>query len=120
MLYLARMKKRRAFTLLELIITTVLLSVVVLGGFAYFRYAKRYIAEIELRLQAINLARETMEELYWKTSAELDRGNYPDPLPAGIFPAYTANTSRQWTTVNSPDGRYRIITSTVRWQSTLE
>ena len=80
--------KKRAFSLVEMLVATVILAFVTVGTFAGFIAAKRYGGLASHRAQALNIARQTLEGLRFNVTAEdwstgvggtndLDRGDYP-------------------------------------------
>lgn len=108
------MKKMKGFTLVEVIIAMMIIATISFGGFGFFQYCKRFVVDSELRLTAINLARETMEKLYWNDTLEETADRVDDELPPEAFQDdYSGGRSHLITT--DAEGKYKIIEVTVNW-----
>jgi len=108
MIYFDIMKNAKGFTLIETIVAMVLIAVIVVAGFEFFRYSQRFTIDAELQLKAVNFARRAMEELYWSpVPGEVT----PTALPGEILPDGSMTHSV------GPDStdNYEIITTTVSW-----
>lgn len=113
------MFSRRGFTLVELIVAMMLISIIIVVGLQFLVYCQRFIIKSGTKLVAANFARETMEELYQDDyySASLDVGAESKPLPTGVeFASNLADQyggSRECTVTEDAD--YKVITVTVEW-----
>ena len=132
---IASINGRRGFTLVEIIVSMLLLSTVAAGMLVVFVVGKRSVSLVGHKVQAISFAQETIDELrgrvggyLWATpDTTLDVGDHDsdsDPdicaLPAGDF-LDTFNGARIYTVVNEPTGsadgeeNYKKVTVTVNW-----
>ena len=121
------MKILRGTTLLEVIITMIIIVVIAIVGLEFIRQCSLIVRKAELRLIAANFAREKMEELYMTNYGHLFPGAYTSNwLPENVFtPPFLLAPLRN---IYSGDGsytveidkdaannEYKIITSTVTW-----
>ena len=77
------------FTLLEIVIAMLILSLVVAGIFGMFTTSSKFIAEARHRLQAVNYARMVAEHLKVYVSAD-------SSVPAGADTALTAGANKSF------------------------
>jgi len=116
------MTRKKGFSLLEAMIAMVLIAVVVLANFEFFRYSYRMINYAKLRLTAVNLARESMEELYWQADPP-DTTDEEDPIllsgeinPGDLYcELRDSHGGTRKYSVDGSNGRYKITTVTVEW-----
>jgi len=132
------LEKKRGFTLVEIMVSMFLLSTVVAGMLVVFVVGRRSVGLAGHRVQAMDFARETIEELKGRVggylldpsipeSDDLNEGDHDsatDPdictLPAGDF-RDTFGGARIYTVVNEPPGsadgqeNYKKVTVTVSW-----
>ena len=108
------------FTLLEILVSLLILSIVITGIISVFISSKRYTVRSRHRLQATSLARQILADLYkevrqdtWDTGRL--RGNYSEQGTIYIDPiTYTWNL-----TVSNVTGYdYRRVTVNVTWNET--
>lgn len=85
-----RMKKIKGVTIVELIFGIIIIAIISVAAFEFFRYCRRFIVESEIRLGAVNFARETMERHSWNIQHSWNDGKtiaenwQPDSLPTGV------------------------------------
>jgi len=77
------MKKIKGFSLFEAMVAIVIIGVVSLAAFEFFRHCNRYAVNSELRLIALNFARETMEKYYFSGTVTQTGGWQAEDLPTG-------------------------------------
>lgn len=87
-----KIKKSIGFTLLEIIISMLILSMVTAGIFGLFVTSSKYIVEAGHRLQAINYARQVAENLKIYVTADTTT-----PIPPGANTALIAGTDKPYT-----------------------
>ena len=115
---------RKGFTLIEIIIAMLLLAFAATGIFAGFVSSKRYTKLAYHRLQALNLARQTLESLRmevdartWDTSANnLSEGVYfPGNFTGSDNTEFNVSYNATNLTGFGGDGP-RQVTITVAWE----
>jgi len=111
------MERTKGFTLLEIIVSLLILSLVIAGTMSAFTASRRYIKRAQHRLQATNIARGILEDLYrevrqdtWDTGRL--RNGYSETNTVTIDNiTYTSNL-----TVSDVSGhQYRQVTVNVTW-----
>jgi len=108
------MKRKKGFTLIEAMVAMVLIAVVVVANFEFFRYSYRLINYAELRIKASNLARETMEELYWNPDLADTNGDSMDYNFEESDQFRVDHSGARIHSVNDTND-YKVITVTVKW-----
>ena len=63
--FITDMKNIKGVTLIELISGIVIVAIISVASFEFFRHCQRFIVDSEIRLGAVNFARETMEFHSW-------------------------------------------------------
>jgi len=102
-------KTIKGFTLIEVMVTIIIITTILVGAFEFFRHCQRFIVDPELRLIAINYALETMEDCCWTIA------NPPlVPLPAGTLRDLYAG-ARTYTITPDSTNNYDIIEVIVDW-----
>jgi len=117
------MRKTKGFTLIEVLVGIILIAVISVAAFEFFRYCRRFIVDAELRLSATNFARETMERHSW--NAEItdttDWRTYRD-LPVGgefgsrLRDEYEGSRLYRGEDGGSDDYKYKRIRVKVSWE----
>jgi prepilin-type N-terminal cleavage/methylation domain-containing protein len=115
------MKRIKGLTLIELIISIIIVSVISVASFEFFRHCQRFIVDAEIRLGAANFARETMElsSRSWDAQISDTAGWQPDtPLPTGggfgrIRDDYGG--TREYRVQDGSTGEYKVIEVKVDW-----
>ena len=103
------MKKTKGFTLVEVLIAIIVIAIIAVAAFEFFRYCQRFILQAELKLMAVNLAREKMEELYWDSDPP-----EPPAVPEDIMLTTSHSFERNYT-IGDSTGNYKIIDVTISW-----
>ncbi len=117
-------KQKAGFTLIEVLLVVVIMSVSLVGIMQLFTNATRGALEADLNVVASNLIRERMEEI---VSHKVDGGyaalsqlNYPQENFADDFSIYTRTTAI--TEVSAADfsseelgSGFKLVTVTVNW-----
>jgi len=114
---------RKGVTLVELMITIVVIAIAVVGSLEFFKFCqKNFIINSTLKLMASDFARETMEDLYYRDPDDLDLITPKDvSLPStGDFATLAdKGGSRSYTVTQGTDAihgtKYKVITITVDW-----
>jgi len=101
----------KGFTLIEAMISLVVVAVLALALFAYCACYPQSVIKINRQLMAANLAREVMEQLYWSRdlTTPVDAS-----IPAGAL-GQGSHTTRSYSVTDDSTGDYKIITTTVGW-----
>lgn len=119
--------KKEGFTLLEIIVSMMILSIVVAGSFGMMVTTNKMLVNAEHRLQAVNQGQAVLEKLRSYVSAEpvnpdpFDTVNCPhDPVNMGLFngpPSISNVDAPKWEYgVSSVSGsRCRHVDVTVTW-----
>jgi len=99
------MRKLTGISLLEMIVAIVIMAILAIAAFSYFHYCHRFIVDSQLRLKAVNLASETMELVYWDTTAVPDLRVPPDVMPPStnarrLLPTFTPGTGNRYQTID--------------------
>jgi Tfp pilus assembly protein PilV len=126
-LEISKKLKRKAkflvgFSLLEILVSLLILAVVITGIMSVFISSQRYIIRSRHRLQAANIARQILEDLYrevrqdtWDTG-EL-RGNY-SKSGSITLPGEPITYNWNFTVSNVTGYSYRRVTVNVSWNET--
>lgn len=78
------MKKSSGLSLVELIVTIIVIGVISVAGFEFFRYCPRFLKGSGVRLAALNFVREAMERRAWdQNTADTADWAADTPLPTG-------------------------------------
>ena len=116
------MKKTKGFTLIEMLVGIIVISIISVGAFEFFRHCRRFIVDAELRLSAVNFSRETMEGHSWNTEiAETEDWQDDRDLPAGgefgsrLYDEYDGARQYKVETKTGTTGDYKIIEVKVSW-----
>jgi len=116
------MRNRKAFTLVELAASIIIIAVISLVALEYAIHCERLIIKPKLRLIAVNFARETMEELYGldydslaATTAPVSR-DLPDSGELGLLRnRYGGTRTYEIAEFTSGTNSYKVITVKVEW-----
>ncbi|GEM_PF-2062932 len=98
------MKNIKGFSVIEAIIAIMLIAVVAVASFEFFKYCMIFTVDTELKLMAVNSAREAMEKVYMD----------PDPESA-LSEEVTLAPGHVWdrkVTV-TPETDYKVVTVTI-------
>ena len=106
------MQKAKGFTIIETIIALIIIVIIAVGAFEFLQYCQRFLIDSDLRLMAVNLARETMEEQYW--NLDLADITDSDPLPDGVLKDKHGG-ERNYSIADDPTGTYKTIKITIDW-----
>jgi len=87
---------KKGFTLIEVIVAIVVIAVISLGGFEFFKYCRIFTVDTEFRLMDMNRARGAMEEVY------MDPEPKSSTNPDGVWEKVVEVT-------DSEDEKYKII-----------
>ena len=118
-----RESKAKGFTLIDMIVGVVLIAIAAIGSLEFYYYCyKFFIARPKPTIEALNFAKESMEELYWIDSSSaaltlpLQAPNLPLPT-TGNFKELGSrfNGSRSYSVVDK--GSYKVLEVTVSWQN---
>ena len=101
----------RGFSLIEMLISLVILSVSLLAIASLMAMTTRNNASGTQMTEAINLAQDKIEELSVTPSGNLLPGNDQKKGSTGI------NYSRNWTVLPNATGNLRAVTVTVNWNN---
>ena len=101
----------RGFSLIEMLISLVILSVSLLAIASLMAVTTRNNASGAQMTEAINLAQDKIEELSVTPSGNLLPGNDQKKGSTGI------NYSRNWTVLPNATGNLRAVTVTVNWNN---
>ncbi|MEE9500429.1 MAG: type II secretion system protein [Candidatus Omnitrophota bacterium] len=116
------MKKTKGFTVIEMLVSIILIAIISVGAFEFFGHCRRFIVDTELRLSAANFSRETMEGHSWNFEiTNTTNSDWEDDaaLPTGeefgsrLYEEYSG--ARQYKVETSADGDYNIIEVKVSW-----
>jgi prepilin-type N-terminal cleavage/methylation domain-containing protein len=119
--------RQKGFTLTEVLIAMLILSLAAAGMFAVFITGKGFTLRCGRKFEAINFARQTTEHLKddvrattWDLSgAPLSLGNHNEPLPSGDLKdkwSGQRNYQVNWGPNDyGHDQRYKVVTVTVSW-----
>lgn len=117
---------KTGFTLIEIVLTVVVISIGMLGVMALFESATKGALQADLNVVAVNLIHEKMEQIVvdkvYNGYASIDSGDYPTEGFSGDFSLYSRNTnitevsSADFTTEQIGSG-YKRIDVTVSWGS---
>jgi type IV pilus assembly protein PilV len=99
----------RGFSLIEMLISLVILSVSLLGIASLMAMTTRNNASGTQMTEALNLAQDKIEELGVTPSGNLLPGNDQKKGSTGV------NYSRNWTVLPNATGNLRAVTVTVNW-----
>ena len=85
--------RREGMTLVEVVVASAIMLIVFVALFSGLSFARRATQLTEHRLQALHLARQTLEGLRIKsyTAAELDKKSYGLALPAPFSGSYVVS-----------------------------
>jgi prepilin-type N-terminal cleavage/methylation domain-containing protein len=104
----------KAFTLVEIIVAMLILGLIVGGMFAVFVGGKKIVIRAGHKTEAINLARQRMEELKSRAYASVDES--PAPNPESISFSSGISAERRWTVDDTIfGGQAKQVTVTVTW-----
>ena len=114
------MKNIKGVTLVELIVGIVIIAVISVASLEFFQHCRRFIVDSEIRLGAVNFARETMELRAWDTEITDTTGWQNDrDLPAGAeFASGIRDNyggSRLYRVEDGATGDYKVIKVKVGW-----
>lgn len=117
--------RNKGFSILEVLVAMILLSIVVSGMFATFSIVGKGPGKLDLpELQGLIFARDTLERLKNNVSEDPARGaalvdSDPDPAKGTTYSDPTGNASftRTYTVYDVNDGttQYKKVTVTVKW-----
>ena len=100
------------FSLLEIMITVILIAIVAVSAFAFLVYCGHFTAQTDAKMTAANFARETMEDLYMINYNSLPSNGSP-ALPTGSRLHDSYNGTRIYAVTDKAD--YKMIAVTVSW-----
>jgi len=109
-------KYNKGFTLIEIMVSILMLALISGTVLGFFSQHLNLALRNENRLRAANVARQTMEGLYWQQGLNT-AVNTPVNIPAGAMGM--ARNPVSFSSVADGSGatpRYRVITTVVRWQ----
>lgn len=115
---------KSGFTLLELVVSMLILSITVAGSFGLITTCYKKINEAKLELQAVNQAATILEQLktYVRDDdvgnnafTEGDHNSLTD-IGLGIEPEIQNVSSKEWEYSVGTDGDNKIVTATVKWE----
>lgn len=66
------MKSSRAFTLVEVLVSIIIIAIIAIAGFEFLVFCQRFIAGAKKSSEAVNDARGLMEEVYWQSAPSSD------------------------------------------------
>lgn len=112
-LILKKVKNNKGFTLLEVLIAMLILSIVATAATASFMYAFRTTRNNEIKMTAINLANRRIELIRSLTFANV--GTKIEVSPAVYWQGDPAGDILQQETVTA-DGYHFIINTTINWE----
>lgn len=113
------MKNRKSgMSLIEIMVGMILIAIIAITALGFSVYCNKFAMQTDLRLDATNFARETMESKYWLTGLALT------PLVAdnttGSFAGSRLRTNyngqRQYAVTNT-DPNYNVLSVIVTWTS---
>ncbi len=115
--------KNEGFTLIDMIIGVVLIAIAVIGSLEFYRYCyKSFIVGPKPAIEALNFAKESMEELCWLDSSDsaftLPLAAPNRPLPTtGNFKELGSRFSGSRSYSVTDKGSYKVLEITVTWQN---
>ena len=116
------MKNIKGVTLVELVIGIVIIAIISVASLEFFRHCQRFIVDSEIRLGAVNFARETMDLRSWNTNVGDPTGwlDEPLPLPTGgtfgrIRDDYSGTRQYRIQSDTGGTGDYKVIKVRVSW-----
>ena len=113
------MKKIKGLTLVELIIGIVIVAIISVASFEFYRHCQRFVMDAEVRLGVSNFARETMEQRMWDADIATTGGLWIDDtaLPTGTDFASDIGSNHGGTRQYSTDetSNYKVIKVKVHW-----
>ena len=101
----------QGFSLIEMLISLVILSISLLAIAGLMATTTRNNASATQLTEAINLAQDKIEELSVTPTGNLVPGNDKKKGSTGI------DYSRDWTVLFNPTGKLRTVTVTVNWSN---
>lgn len=115
--------RKRAFTLVEIMVAMIILVTSVAGILTAFLSAKRHILHAKRRLQAVQLGSQKLEDLYQyvrnDTWNNVTNKLYPGSYPSESITLDEINTyNRSYVVSNMAPNAYRKVTVTVQWNET--
>ncbi|MFH1678478.1 MAG: prepilin-type N-terminal cleavage/methylation domain-containing protein [Candidatus Omnitrophota bacterium] len=115
--------RQKGITLVEIIVSMVVLSLILLGVIGMFVSGKTYLMRAQYKQTALHLAREKLEEL---EALDFDADCLLGALTPGVtYPTVTcpdtgglpSGWSRSWTIIDdAAPPNFKRITVTVQWQ----
>ena len=118
---------KAGFSLIEAVITVMLIAIVAVAALSIFAYCYRLALQADARIVAANFARETMEGLYKKDYGDTglnETVTHADPLPAGTefgggflgrYPTATREYTIAENAATEQSSDYKLITVTMTW-----
>ena len=119
---MSRMRNEKGLTLVEIIVSTLLISIIAAGSFAAFVGTRQLFNYTRHRLQAFNFAKETYDRLrsnYGYTDSQVNEGAHSDPeseigtvIRGEMSDLYTDFT---YSVTEEPTGGYKEVEITITW-----
>ncbi len=81
-------RKRKSFSLLEVLIGAVIIAISLGGLLAVFVGSRKYIRQSQKRLGAFNVARQVLDDLRGSVAASSWKSTTGSPLVPGAYPNY--------------------------------
>ena len=100
------MENRKGFTLIEVMIATIVIAIISVASFEFFMQSARLLRSPLTRLECVNAAREKTEEVYWELNP-MPEAAVPITLPSG-----RAATQE---VIVTDEGDYNVITVKITW-----
>lgn len=111
-------KLKRAFGLVEIVVSLVVITAIAICSLQFLKYCSSLIVRNDLRLAALNFARETMEKQYMN-SLSVTTSAVSDPLPTtgSASVLFTKHGGQRSYTVSasSSGAPYNVVKTTVTW-----
>ena len=114
------MRKVKGFTLVEVIISTVIIGILATGIFAMVSYSKRMSIRTQQKAAAVSIVEKKLNELRSGGVSSLPTvGVHPDPVPVVISTAGASTTTGVLTTTvqdaTPPDPRMKEVKVELNW-----
>lgn len=113
------MTNKKGFTFVEIIVAMIIIAIVAVSSLEFFYFCQKFfITPIKPKFMASNLARETMESLYWQLGSSLADTQEPEAVALPDWDPGFNDYLGDWTmtyTVSTPAGNkgYKKIEVTI-------
>ena len=112
------MKGRKGFSLIEAVVALILIGIIAVSGFEFLRHCQKFLTHFaRTNLEAAELARETMEAIYWGPGLEVTPDGIHVDIPDGAMPHTDDPVRGYFVEVPESESNYYLqVWTVVEWE----